>query len=143
MGKVLKFGKPFIEMIEHYIKENNLVTASDVVIKSTVNKSKIKIFLIQQIDRKVDLEEIADMKGLSFSAILTEIENICFSGTKLMLDYYIDQFIDHERQDDLMDYFMTADTDNLDVAMDELTQDGYSEDEVRLMRVKFLSEHAN
>ena len=143
MGKVLKFGRPFIDMISSYIKENNLVTASDVVIKSTVNKSKIKIFLIQQIDRKVDLEEIADMKGLSFDAILTEIENICFSGTKLMLDYYIDSFIDHDRQDDLIDYFMTADTDDLDVAMDELTQDGYNEDEVRLMRVKFFSEHAN
>ncbi|WP_422361156.1 DNA helicase RecQ [Reichenbachiella sp.] len=143
MGKVMKFGKPFIDAIANYVKENDLETASDVVIKSAVNKSKIKIFLIQQIDRKVDLEEVAEIKNISFDEVLTEIENICFSGTKLNLDYYIDQFIDDDRQDDLLDYFMTSDTDNLDVAMDELEQDGYSEDEVRLMRIKFMSEHAN
>ena len=143
MGKVLKFGKAFIDAIADYVKENNLQTASDVVIKSAVNKSKIKIFLIQQIDRKVDLEEVADLKGISFDQVLTEIENICFSGTKLNLDYYIDQFIDEDRQDDLLDYFMSAETDDLNVAMDELEYDGYSEDEVRLMRIKFISEYAN
>lgn len=143
MGKVTKFGKPFIDMIANYVKENDLVSASDVVIKSTINKSKIKIFLIQQIDRKVDLEEIADIKGISFSQVLTEIENICYSGTKLNLDYYIDSFMDDDRQDDLFDYFMSAETDDLDEAMDELEVDGYNEDEVRLIRIKFLSEHAN
>ncbi|MCV9388045.1 DNA helicase RecQ [Reichenbachiella ulvae] len=143
MGKVMKFGKPFIDLIANYVEENDLTTASDVVIKSAVNKSKIKIFLIQQIDRKVDLEEIAEIKNMSFDDILIEIENICYSGTKLNLDYYIDSFIDEERQDDLLDYFLTADTDDLDVAMDELEDDGYSEEEVRLMRIKFMSEYAN
>ena len=143
MGKVMKFGKPFLDTIANYVEENGLETASDVVIKSAVNKSKIKIFLIQQIDRKVDLEEVADLKNISFDEVLTEIENICFSGTKLNLDYYIDSFIDDDRQDDLLDYFMSAETDDLDTAMDELEQDGYSEDEVRLIRIKFISEYAN
>lgn len=143
MGKVMKFGKPFIDLISQYIKENDLTTASDVVIKSAINKSKIKIFLIQQIDRKVDLEEIAEMKSMTFDAIIDEIEHICFSGTKLNLDYYIDSFIDEDRQDDLLDYFLTAETDDLDVAMDELEYDGYSLEEVRLMRIKFMSEYAN
>ncbi|PIB36786.1 ATP-dependent DNA helicase RecQ [Reichenbachiella sp. 5M10] len=143
MGKVMKFGKPFIDLISTYVSDNDLTTASDVVIKSAVNKSKIKIFLIQQIDRKVDLEEIAEIKNMSFDKVLDEIEHICFSGTKLNLDYYIDSFIDEDRQDDLLDYFLTADTDDLEVAMDELEDDGYSEDEVRLMRIKFISEYAN
>ncbi|MGL1887275.1 MAG: DNA helicase RecQ [Reichenbachiella sp.] len=143
MGKVMKFGKQFIDMIAAYIKEKGLVTASDVVIKSAVNKSKIKIFLIQQIDRKVDLEEVAEMKGITFEQILLEIENICYSGTKLNLDYYINSFIDEEKQDDLLDYFLTAESDDLDEAMDDLEVDGYSEEEVRLMRIKFMSEYAN
>ncbi len=143
MGKVTKFGRPFIELIAEYVKENDLVTATNVVVKSAVNKSKIKIFLIQKIDAKVDLEELAEMKSMTYDAILTEIENICYSGTKLNLDYYIDSFIDEDRQDDIMDYFLTAETDDLDVAMDELEYDGYSEEEVRLMRIKFMSEYAN
>ena len=143
MGKVIKFGKPFLELIEHYIDENDIETASEVLIKSAVNKSKIKIFIIQQIDKKIDLEEIAEAKGIKYEDILTEIENICYSGTKLNLDYYIEQVMDDERQDDLYDYFLAAETDDLDVAMDELEYDDYSEDEVRLIRVKFMSEHAN
>ncbi|UXP33209.1 DNA helicase RecQ [Reichenbachiella agarivorans] len=143
VGKVAKFGKPFVDLISKYVKENDLTTASDVVIKSAINKSKIKIFLIQQIDRKVDLEEIAEIKNMTFDAVIAEIENICYSGTKLNLDYYIDSFIDEDRQDDLLDYFLTAETDDIEVAMEELEYDGYSEEEVRLMRIKFMSEYAN
>ncbi|MEQ9285694.1 MAG: DNA helicase RecQ [Cyclobacteriaceae bacterium] len=143
MGKVMKFGKPFLELIENYIDENDIETATEVVIKSAVNKSKIKIFIIQQIDKKVDLEEIAEAKNVSYDDIITEIENICYSGTKLNLDYYIDQIMDEERQDDLYDYFLTAKTDDIEVAMDELEFDDYTEDEVRLMRIKFMSEYAN
>jgi len=143
MGKVVKFGKPFLELIEKYVEENDIETATEVVIKSAINKSKIKIFIIQQIDKKVGLEEIADAKGISYDDIITEIENICYSGTKLNLDYYIDQIMDEDRQDDLYDYFLTADTDDIDIAMDELEYDDYSEDEVRLMRIKFMSEYAN
>lgn len=143
LGKVGKFGKPFIDLISKYVEENDIVTASDVVVKSSVNKSKVKIFIIQQIDRKIDLEEIAEAKDLSFSELLEEIEHICYSGTKLNLDYYIDQILDEDRQDDIYDYFMNAKTDKISAAMEELGDEDYSEDEVRLMRIKFLSEFAN
>jgi len=142
MGKVTKFGDDFIAAIKDYVEEHDIMTASDVVVKSSVNKSKIKIYIIQQIDRMVDLEELCDTKNMSFHDLLTEIENICYSGTRLNLDYYIEQILDEDKQDDIYDYFMNAETDSLQEAMEELGKD-YSEDEVRLMRVKFLSEIAN
>ena len=89
MGKVVKFGKPFLDLITKYLVDNDIETATEVVVKSAVNKSKIKIFIIQQIDRKVDLEEIAESKSLTINELLTEIEHICYSGTKLHLDYYL------------------------------------------------------
>jgi ATP-dependent DNA helicase RecQ len=143
MGKVNKFGKEFIETIKQYVEENDIETANEVVVKSSVNKSKTKIFIIQQIDRKVDLEEIAETINLSFEDMLTEIENICFSGTKLNLNYYIDQVLDQHKQEDIQDYFMNAETDNLDAALKDETIADYSEEEIRLMRIKFLSEFAN
>ncbi len=142
MGKVIKFGAPFLSLINEYVAANGIVTASDVVIKSTINKSKSKIFIIQQIDKKVDLEEIADSKNLSMEELLEEIEHICYSGTKLNLDYYIDQMLGDEQQDDLFDYFLSAESDSIDEALDEF-EDEYTEEELRLVRVKFLSEYAN
>lgn len=141
MGKVNKFGKEFLELIEKYVDENDIETATDVVVKSSVNKSKIKIFIIQQIDRKVDLEEIAESKGLLFEELLTEMENICYSGTKLKIDYYIDDVLDESKQEEIFDYFLNSETDSLEDAMSELAD--FSEDDVRLMRIKFLSEYAN
>lgn len=141
MGKVNKFGKEFLELIEKYVDDNDIETAADVVVKSSVNKSKIKIFIIQQIDRKVDLEEIAESKALSFDELLTEMENIIYSGTKLNVDYYIDDVLDETRQEEIYDYFLNSETDSMEDAMAELK--GYSEEDVRLMRVKFLSEYAN
>ncbi|HBH23114.1 MAG TPA: DNA helicase RecQ [Cytophagales bacterium] len=143
MGKVNKFGKPFLELIKNYVEENDIETASDVVIKSAVNKSKTKIYIIQQIDRKVDLQEIADAKGISYSELIEEIENICYSGTKLNLDYYIDHLMDEDRQEEVFDYFMNAETDAIDIALEELGEDDYDEEDLRLMRVKFLSDYAN
>jgi ATP-dependent DNA helicase RecQ len=143
MGKVSKFGKPFLDMINKYVEENDIVTASDVVVKSSVNKSKIKIFIIQQIDRKVDLEEIAEAKDITFNELIEEIEHICYSGTKLNLDYYINQLLDKDRQDEIYDYFMNAKTDNIQVAMEEFDGEDFTEEELRLMRIKFLSEFAN
>ncbi len=143
MGKVNKFGKSFLEAIEKYVDENDIETANDVVVKSSVNKSKTKIFIIQQIDRKVDLEEIAESINLSFEDMLTEIENICYSGTKLNLNYYIDQVLDRHKQEDIHDYFMSAETDSLDAAFQDGSMAEYSEEEIRLMRIKFLSEYAN
>jgi ATP-dependent DNA helicase RecQ len=113
------------------------------VIKSSVNKSKTKILIIQQIDRKVDLEEIAEKARITFEELLTEIENICYSGTKLNLNYYIDQVIDAHKQDDIHDYFMNAETDSLEQALGDGTMSDYSEEEVRMMRIKFMSEYAN
>ena len=113
------------------------------VVKSAVNKSKNKIFIIQQIDRKVDLEEIAESKNLKMEELIGEIEQICYSGTKLNLDYYVEQIMDDERQDDLYDYFMSAESDSISEAMSELQEEDYSEEELRLMRIKFLSEYAN
>jgi ATP-dependent DNA helicase RecQ len=143
MGKVNKFGNEFLAVIEKYVEDNEIETANEVVIKSSVNKSKTKILIIQQIDRKVDLEEIAEKARMSFEDLLTEIENICYSGTKLNLNYYIDQVIDHHKQDDIHDYFMNADTDSLEEALGDGTMSDYSEEEVRMMRIKFMSEYAN
>lgn len=143
MGKVNKFGKEFLAVIRKYVDDNDIETANEVVIKSSVNKSKTKILIIQQIDRKVDLEEIAEKARLSFEELLTEIENICYSGTKLNLSYYIDQVIDAHKQDDIHDYFMNAETDSLEQALGDGTMSDYSEEEVRMMRIKFMSEYAN
>jgi ATP-dependent DNA helicase RecQ len=143
MGKVNKFGQPFLVVIQKYVDDNDIETASEVVVKSSVNKSKTKISIIQQIDRKIDLEEIAETTRLSFEELLTEIENICFSGTKLNLSYYIDQVLDPHKQDELHDYFMDAETDSLEAALNNESISDYSEEEIRLMRIKFLSEYAN
>ncbi|GAB2769614.1 MULTISPECIES: DNA helicase RecQ [Hymenobacter] len=142
-GKAQKFGAPFLALIQKYVDENDIVTAADVVVKSAVNKSKIKIYIIQQIDKKMDLEEIASSKGIDMRELMEEIEHICYSGTKLNLDYYIDGVLDEERQEEIYDYFMTAQTDNIAVALKELGTDDYTEEDLRLMRIKFLSEVAN
>jgi ATP-dependent DNA helicase RecQ len=143
MGKVNKFGKEFLEVIQKYVDENEIETANDVVVKVSVNKSKTKIFIIQQIDKKVDLEEIAEAKAMPFGDLLTEIENICYSGTKLNLDYYIDNVLDEEKQEAIFDYFLNSETDSIDDAMADDALADFSEDDVRLMRIKFLSEYAN
>lgn len=143
MGKVNKFGREFLEVIKQYVDEHDIETANDVVVKSSVNKSKTKIFIISQIDRKVDLEEISETINLSFDELLTEIENICFSGTKLNLNYYIDQVLDEQKQEDIHDYFMNAESDSLEAALEADSIADYSEEEIRLMRIKFLSEYAN
>lgn len=143
MGKVNKFGKEFLETIQKYVEDNDIETATEVVIKSSVNKSKTKIFIIQQIDKKVDLEEIAEMAKLSFGELLTEIENISYSGTKLNLSYYIDQVLDPSKLDDIQDYFMNAETDSLDAALNDETLSNYTEEEIRLARLAFMSEYAH
>ncbi|WP_277231743.1 DNA helicase RecQ [Hymenobacter sp. YC55] len=142
-GKAQKFGPPFLALIKKYVEENDIMTASDVVVKSAVNKSKIKIYIIQQIDKKMDLEEIASSKGIDMRELMEEIEHICYSGTKLNLDYYINGILDEERQEEIYDYFMSANTDNIAVALKELGTDDYTEEDLRLMRIKFLSEVAN
>jgi ATP-dependent DNA helicase RecQ len=142
-GKIEKFGRPFIEAISDYVEENDITTASDVVIKTSGNKSRTKINIIQQIDRKIDLEEIAESKGMSFTELLNELEQICYSGTRLNLDYYIEEYMDDEVKDEIFDYFMNAENDSIGDALDEFSDFGFEEEDIRLMRIKFLSEFAN
>lgn len=141
-SKARKFGKEFIKLIEDYVEENDIITASDVLVKTSGVKSKNKIAIISQIDRKIDFEEIAESKSMTYEQLIEEIENICFGGTKLNIDYYIDQLMDEDRQEDIYDYFMNAESDSLEAALDELDEE-YSEDEIRLMRIKFMSEYAH
>ncbi len=142
LGKVQKFGKPFMDLIKQYVEENDITTAADVMVKSSVNKSKMKIFIIQQVDKKIELEEIAEMKDITFEQLITEIENICYSGTRLNLDYYLEQIIDDDKQEEIIDYFLSAESDSIEDALDEF-DDEFSEEDMRLMRIKFLSNYAN
>ncbi len=143
MGKVNKFGKEFIDVIQKYVDDNDIETASEIVVKTSVNKSKTKILIIQHIDKKIGLEEIAQTAGITFNELLTEIENISYSGTKLNLTYYLDDILDKSKQDDIHDYFMNADTDSLDTALNDQSLADYSEEDIRLIRVQFMSEHAH
>ncbi|WP_339925845.1 DNA helicase RecQ [uncultured Cyclobacterium sp.] len=143
MGKVSKFGKSFLRLIENYVEENEITTASDVVVKTSGIRSKVKITIIQQIDRKIDLDEIANNLNISMNELLHEIEQIIYSGTKLNINYYIENIMDDEREDILQDYFMTAESDHIRDAMAELEDDDFAEEEVRVYRIKFISDHAN
>jgi ATP-dependent DNA helicase RecQ len=142
-GKAQKFGAPFVAAIKKYVEDNDIITAEDVVVKSAVNRSKNKIFIIQQIDKKMMLEDIAQARGLDMRELMEEIEHICYSGTRLNLDYYIQDMVDEDKQDEIYDYFMNASTDNIAVALKDLGTDDFTEEELRLVRIKFISEVAN
>jgi ATP-dependent DNA helicase RecQ len=142
-GKVAKFGNSFLRLIENYVEENEIITASDVVVKTSGTRSKVKITIIQQIDRKIDLDEIANNLNMSMNDLLHEIEQIMYSGTKLNINYYIENIMDDEREDILHDYFMTADSDHIRDALAELEDEDFSEEEIRVYRIKFISDHAN
>ena len=142
MGKAKKFGLPFIQLIQHYVETNDIVTVSDVVVKSAASRSKNKVYIIQHIDRKTDLEEIASAKSLSINMLLKEMEQLCYAGTKLNIDYYIDTLLSEEQQETLYNYFMQSQTDNIKEANIALKEE-FEEEELRLMRIKFLSEVAN
>ena len=143
LGKAKKFGKEFIDLIKVHVEENDILRPQDMVVKTVAKKSAVKIYIIQSIDRKVILDDIASSKGLSFSELLTEIDAIIHSGTKLNIDYYTEQVIDEEIVDEICDYFSTAETDSIDEALKTLGEEYYTEDEVRLIRIKFMSEMAN
>ncbi len=142
-GKAEKYGKEFVKLIAKYVEENEIDRPQDLIVKSVVKKSGVKVYIIQNIDRKVNLEDIAKAKGLSMSELLTEIEAIINSGTKLNIDYYIDQTMDEEYIDEVFDYFAESETDSIEDALNELGEDNYTEEEIRLIRVKFMSEMAN
>ena len=143
MGKVAKFGSTFLQVIQDYVKENEIETAAEVIVKTSGTRSKVKISIIQQIDRKTNLEEIAQNLNLTLVELLQEIEQITYSGTKLNIDYYIHRIMDEDREAILHDYFMQAETDHIKAALDELEEEDFAEDELRVYRIKFISEHAN
>ncbi|MEL6673668.1 MAG: DNA helicase RecQ [Bacteroidota bacterium] len=141
-GKAQKFAAPFIKLITAYVEENNVERTTDVVVRSAARKSMNKLFIIQHVDRRTPLDQIAEIKGMEYGVMLDQVEQIVFSGTKLDIDYYIEDQIDEDKIDDIYDYFMHADSDSLDDAENELGID-YSRDEIRLVRIKFISEVGN
>jgi len=142
-GKAQRYGEEFIELIKTYVEEKEIIRPLDMVVKSVVNKSGIKVYIIQSIDAKRPLEDIADAKGMEMGELISEIEAIVHSGTRINLDYYINRTIDEERQHDIYSYFLEeAETDSLDVAIKELGNE-FEEEEIRLIRIKFLSEMGN
>ncbi|CAN5478619.1 DNA helicase RecQ [soil metagenome] len=142
-GKALKFGKPFLDLIKKYVEENEIERPMDMVVKSIVNKSTIKVYIIQNIDRKIALNDMAKSKGMKMGELITEIESIVGSGTKIDINYYINEVIDEDRQADIFDYFKTAETDSAEDAQAELGENDYTLDEIRMMRIKFMSELGN
>ena len=142
-GKAQKFGKPFLDLISKYVEENEIDRPIDMVVKSIVNKSGLKVYIIQSIDRKLPLDDIANAKGLSLADLITEIESIVSSGTKVNIAYYINDLLDADKQQEAMAYFKESQSDSVKEAMDELGEDEYSEDEIRLLRIKFMSEFGN
>lgn len=141
-GKAKKYGKEFIELIKQYVEENDIIRPDDLVVKSTGANSINKLYIIQNIDRKLPLNDIASAKGLTMDALMTEMEQIVNSGTKLNIKYWIDEMLDDEQQEEIHDYFMESDSDNIEAALKEFDGD-YDIDELRLMRIKFISEVAN
>ncbi len=142
-SKAMKFGKSFLELIKKYIEDNDIETPEGVLVKTSGAQSKVKRFIIEQTDKKVGLEEIADAIHMTMDDLLLEIEKICQGGTRLNLDYYIDDMLDEELQEEIFEYFMNSETDSIEVALEELGDGDFSEEEIRLMRVKFLSEVAH
>ena len=141
-GKAKRFGKPFLELINKYVEENEILRPEDLIIKSTGSNSSLKLYLIQNIDRKIPLEDIATSKAMNFNQLISEMETIIFSGTKLNINYYVNEVLDEDSQNELHDYFINSETDNIENAIENLGDD-FDEDELRLFRIKFLSETAN
>ncbi len=141
-GKARKYGKEFVKLIAQYVEDNDIIRPDDFVVKSTGTNSAIKLFIIQNTDKKIPLEDIAKSKGLDISELIKEMEAIVYSGTKLKLKYVLDELLDEDQQEEIFEYFMEAESDGIQEALDEFDGD-YDEDELRLMRIRFTSEVAN
>jgi ATP-dependent DNA helicase RecQ len=142
-GKAQKYGNPFLELINQYVEENDIIRPNDMVVKSVINKSGLKVHIIRNIDRKIALDDIANAKSITMNELLTEIERIVSSGTKIDLNYYINKIVDEYHQEEIFDYFKEAESDSIDDALIELGEDEFSKEEVRLLRIKFMSEIGN
>ena len=141
-GKVVKFGNQFIELIRDYIKEFDIVKSEDIVLRTSGSKSSKKLSLIQNIDKKIPLDEISESRGIEFNILLSELESIVFSGTKLDIDYYVDDILDEDQQEELHEYFIDSESEDILVALDEFEGD-YDEEELRIYRIKFLNDVSN
>ena len=141
-GKAKRYGEEFCKLIKRHCEENGIERPEDLRVRTVANKSKMKVAIIQAIDRKVALDDIAMSKGIEFDELLDEIEAIVYSGTKLNIDYFLEDIMDEDHMLDIYDYFKESTTDNIDDALDELGDD-FTEEEVRLVRIKFISEMAN
>ncbi|KGE12982.1 DNA helicase RecQ [Sphingobacterium deserti] len=142
-GKAAKFGAAFVELIKKYVQDNEIDRPQDLVVKSAANKSALKVSIIQNIDRKIGLEDIASSKGISYEDLLKEVESIVNSGTKLNIGYFVDEMIDRDRQDEVYDYFRAAEIDSIKEALAELGEEDYTFEDIQLMRIKFMSELGN
>lgn len=142
-GKAIRYGKPFIELIAKYVEENDIERPDDFVMKSVANKSSNKIYIIQNVDKKIPLDTIARNKDFRLDDLLEEMETIVASGTKLNLNYAIEEMLDEDEQEEIMDYFKNCETASLDVAKEELADSGYDWEQLKIMRIKFLSEYGN
>jgi ATP-dependent DNA helicase RecQ len=142
-GKALKYGEPFLKLIKQYVEDNDIIRPNDMVVKSVVNKSGLKVYIIQSIDRKLPLEDIAFTKNLNIDELLIEIESIVSSGTRIDINYYIDEYVDEYHQEDIYEYFSEAESDSIEDALAALGESEYTEEEIRLMRIKFMSEIGN
>jgi ATP-dependent DNA helicase RecQ len=141
-GKARKFGKDFVKLISNYVDENDVLRPDDLIVKSTGINSSLKLFIIQNTDKKLPLIDIAKSKGLEMKELIKEMEVIIFSGTKLNIVYSLDDLLDEDQHEEIQDYFMEAETDDIEEALEEFDGD-YDEEELRLMRIKFINEVAN
>ena len=141
-GKAQKFGKDFVDFISQYVKDNDIVRPDDMVIKQVADKSSHKVYIIQSTDRKLNLEDVAEAKNLSMSDLLSEMESIVYQGTKLNIDYYINEVLDEDQQEEISDFLMDSESDSMSTLLQEFSDD-YDEEELRLMRIKFISDVAN
>jgi ATP-dependent DNA helicase RecQ len=142
-GKAIRYGKPFIDLISKYVEENNIERPDDFVMKSVVNKSGNKVYIIQNIDKKIPLETIAKNKGMKMEELLEEMETIAGSGTKLNLDYALSQLLDEYDQEEIIEYFKGCETSSLQVAQEELSEHNFTWEQLKLMRIKFLGQYGN
>ena len=143
-GKAHRYGKEFVALISKYVEDNEIDRPMDMVVKTVANKSKNKIAIIQAIDRKMPLDDIAESKGLTMSELIKELEAIVYSGTKVNIDYHLEEIMDPEHLDEIFFYFKEeAESDDISSALEELGEADYSEDDIRLVRIKFISEVGN
>jgi ATP-dependent DNA helicase RecQ len=140
-GKAIRYGKPFIELIAKYVEENDIEKPDDFIMKSVVNKSVNKVYIIQQVDKKIPLETIAKNKDLRLDALLEDMETIAASGTKLNLNYAVDEMLDEYEQEEIIEYFKSCETSSLQIAQQELAEGNFTWEQLKIMRIKFLSEY--